>query len=151
MSHARPKEVTQELERQAWNLRMDCWTQEHIAEHLGLTQEVVSRMLKRTAEKLQKAFEAEIALMRVEQTGQLMRIAEAALKVFHTCQQPEPPQETASLPPESSSCPVGGGQSSRMDLVSLNAPNLSPFSLEGNSRRKSEFGLREARHVPGGG
>src|SRR5205807_5159255 len=68
-----------------------CWTQQHIAEELCLSQEVVSRMLKRMGDKLTRAFQQEIAQMRIEQTAQLMHIAEAAMNAWQACQQPTSP------------------------------------------------------------
>ena len=82
MPRPQSREVTAELERQAWSLRMRFQTQEDIAAALGVSQETVSRMLKRTGEKLAKAFQDQIAEMRAEQTGQLAAIAKAAFTAW---------------------------------------------------------------------
>ena len=82
MSETTNPERTQELERIAWKLRTRCWSQDDIADKLGVSQETVSRMLNRVAERLNKAFLQEITRMRLEQTAQLDHIARAALDAY---------------------------------------------------------------------
>ena len=100
MSKANPKEVTEELERQAWKLRMKCWTQDEIALELGVSQAVVSRMLKRTGKKLSEAFVEEMAQMRAEQTGQLLNIARSALAAWDQIQQETAPSPATAQEPQ---------------------------------------------------
>src|SRR5882757_3960511 len=96
MSNPQPTEVTQEMERKAWNLRMRCFTHDEIAEELGVDESTVSRMLKRMGEKLTTAFQEEIAQMRAEQSGQLLHIARTALHAWEQNQKTdENSKETA--------------------------------------------------------
>ena len=97
MTQTANPERTQELERQAWRLRMRFWSQQDIAQELGVSQETVSRMLHRVAERLNKAFLQEISCMRAEQTEQLTQIARTAYEAYEKCRQ-ELPEETPSDP-----------------------------------------------------
>jgi hypothetical protein len=98
MSHPQPKEVTAELERQAWKLRMRCWSHEEIADKLGVTPSAVSRMLKRMGDKLTKAFQEDIHQVRAEQTGHLFEIARLALDTWEAAQQAATQPEPSDTP-----------------------------------------------------
>jgi len=125
MSATQPKELTADLERKAWDLRMKCWSHFEIADELRITEKEVARLLKRMADKFAKAFLEEIHQMRVEQTAQLQQIAKAAFQAWEAAQQPTnpspPPEEslpdpgqngqTPSLPPSREKEPESEGSS----------------------------------------
>lgn len=81
---ASPKpEVTRDREREAWSLRVQGWTQQMIADHLGVTQPAVWDMLQRTERKLAAQFKDRAEHIKLEQTEQLEWIATQALKQWH--------------------------------------------------------------------
>src|SRR2546423_473499 len=99
MSTTQPKEVTAELERAVWNLRMKCWNHFDIADKLRISEKEVARLLKHAAEKYIKAFQEQMQQVRAEHTGQLQQIAHLALNAWEQSQPehnpPAPPQPKA--------------------------------------------------------
>lgn len=80
---ARPsKEVTAENERRAWELRQKCWTEQRIADEIGVSQSAVAQMLKRANKKLFKEFIARAEEIKAEQTAQIEYIAAEALRAW---------------------------------------------------------------------
>ena len=95
-------ELTQEREQLAWKLRIKGWNQERIAQHLGIDQATVSRMLKRARTRLAAEYTAEKIEMIAEQADRLLHIVNEALDAWEASkQQPEtaPAEPQALLPP----------------------------------------------------
>ena len=56
MSRPPSREITAELERQAWKLRTHFWSHEDIANALHVSEEAVARMLQRVGEKPEEVY-----------------------------------------------------------------------------------------------
>lgn len=78
-----PEELTQNREERAWLLRQQFWTEERIARDLGVTQQAVSKMLKRVRVRLAKEFKDRAEEIKAEQTTQLSHIADEAMQAWH--------------------------------------------------------------------
>ena len=75
-------EQTQLLESQVWNLRVQGYYQQRIAEQLGLDESTVSRLLKSVRARLVAEFTREALELRLEQTEQLLFIASEAMQAW---------------------------------------------------------------------
>lgn len=67
-------------EDEAWQLRTRGWTQLRIAEHLGLSQQGVSVILRRASEKFRERFLQDMKVVKDEQVSQLSLVADEALQ-----------------------------------------------------------------------
>ncbi|HEV8178334.1 MAG TPA: hypothetical protein VGP44_11695 [Gemmatimonadales bacterium] len=77
-----PIQVTREREQEAWRLRQRFWTEQRIADHLGIDQTTVSKMLDRVERDLAVKFEAEALPIKARQTAQLQEIANEAFAAW---------------------------------------------------------------------
>lgn len=85
---ARPsREVTRERERRAWELRQKSWTEQRIADALGIDQATVSRMLRRVEDKLAKEFAAGAERIKAQHTARLEHIADEAYQAWERSQE----------------------------------------------------------------
>jgi len=87
MAKPLPKELSAELERQAWEHRMRGWTFDRIARELSTTavpvaESTVYRMVQRANKKLAKEFLARAEEIKAEHTARLEHLAAEALRVW---------------------------------------------------------------------
>lgn len=82
------KDVTRERERIAWELRQKCWTQQAIADHLGVQQATVSLILRRVRRRVLEQLQADVEQVKGEQTEQLAYIAAEAMAAWLRSQKP---------------------------------------------------------------
>jgi predicted transcriptional regulator len=82
MGRTIPLEVTRERERRAWDLRQRGWTQQRIADELGITHQAVSALLKRLDRRFLAKSDDLIAAQKAAQTQQLQYIADEALQAW---------------------------------------------------------------------
>lgn len=73
-------DMTARLEREAWDLRRKGWSQERIAEKLKVDQSTVSRMLRRTEDRLNKEFKERAERLKIEQLARLDYIIDESLE-----------------------------------------------------------------------
>lgn len=86
----RRKEGRNEAEREVWLRRVKGWTQQRIADDLGIPQPTVCAMLKRIESKLALEFKERAAEIKAQQTAVHERIAqEALLQWERSCQDAE--------------------------------------------------------------
>lgn len=77
---ATPKpEVSREREREAWRLRTLGWTQQRIADHLGVAQQSVWDMLSRVEKKLAAEFKDQAEEIKARHTALLETLADEVL------------------------------------------------------------------------
>lgn len=75
-----PREVTRENERRAWELRRQLWTEQRIADEIGVDVSTVSRMLRRIEVRYSREFAETLERVKGEQTAQLQYLADEALQ-----------------------------------------------------------------------
>jgi len=92
------KDLSLQREHDVWELRKRCWSQEQIAQHLGLSQSAVSQILKRIRNRLAEQFDGEAGKLLLEQVSQLMHIAQEALNAWEQTKTPSPPIPNAPTP-----------------------------------------------------
>lgn len=73
-----PLQVTRSREKEAWELRQQFWTEQRIADHLGVERSTVSKMLDRVERDLAERLAAEALPIKARQTAQLEQIAAEA-------------------------------------------------------------------------
>jgi len=73
------QEVSKEREREAWRLRQHGWTQQRIADQLGVTHQAVDLMLSRIEKKLAEQFKEQAAEIKARQTAILEVVTDEAL------------------------------------------------------------------------
>lgn len=73
-------EQRQQLEEDAWRLRVKGWLISRIAEHLGVDKSTISRALDRVEKRLAKEFAAQAEVIKARQTAQLEHIHAAAME-----------------------------------------------------------------------
>lgn len=83
-----PKEVALQRRRRAWELRQQLWTQAEIAAELGVSQQQVSRILKRLSDRVAAELAADVARVRAQQTLQLEHVASVAMRGYEASQEP---------------------------------------------------------------
>lgn len=81
------KQTSLDREQRAWELTKQCWTQESIAEELGVTQSAVSHMLKRAEKRFLKGFSERIEAEKARQTARLEFILEEAVQAWRRSKQ----------------------------------------------------------------
>jgi hypothetical protein len=151
------KDLTLQREHDVWELRLRCWNQQQIAQHLGITQGAVSQILTRVRKRLVEQFANGEAERRAEQAEQLLRIAMEALEAWQQSkQQPNPLSQTPPQTQQDTSSPPESGAGGRKEEEYRDAPASEsepapPPPSQGNSRGKSEFGLHEVRPLLGRG
>lgn len=74
------EDIAKHREREAWRLRVEGWTQQRIAEHLGMDQSTVSDSLKRIEQALAVEFKADALQIKARQTAVLEHVADEALQ-----------------------------------------------------------------------
>ncbi len=77
-----PREITRERECRAWELRQKGWTQQRIANELGITQQAVQAILKRLDMRFLAKADELIAEQKAAQTSQLQYIADEAMQAW---------------------------------------------------------------------
>lgn len=83
------EEVSEEREQQAWELRQKkFWSQAHIAEELGVSQQAVSKMLARAGKKLAAEFKNRAEAIKAEQTMMLEAIVDEAKQEWERSKNP---------------------------------------------------------------
>lgn len=88
MASAQDKaEIVRDRERAAWELRLQGWTQERIAEELGISQPTVCKILRRVESRLAEEFREHAEEVKARQAAILERIAAEALRQWErSCQ-----------------------------------------------------------------
>lgn len=84
-----PKEKTLERQRVAWRLRQKGWTQEAIAEQLGIDVGNVCRMLNRLNDEYLRENLQHVERVKVDQTRILYHIAHEALLEWERSKEPQ--------------------------------------------------------------
>jgi predicted transcriptional regulator len=79
MSERRRRITAADREKRAWKLTCRGWTQERIAEELGITQQAVSAALKRAEERFAERFRERMAREKARQTALLDHIVAESL------------------------------------------------------------------------
>lgn len=74
------KEVSRERERVAWSLRQQGWTQQRIADQLGVSQPAVLMMLGRVESRLAVEFREQAEQIKARQTAILETVADEVLQ-----------------------------------------------------------------------
>lgn len=82
-----PIEVTRAREAQAWELRQRCWTEQRIADEIGVHVATVSRMLDRVERRLAAQLQEQALPIKARQTAVLERVAAEALAAWERSQQ----------------------------------------------------------------
>lgn len=83
-------EVTRNRERDAWHWRLQGWTQQRIADELGITQQSVCDMLSRIEKRLAAEFREQAEEIKARQTEQLMMVYASAWEQWQrSCQDAE--------------------------------------------------------------
>jgi hypothetical protein len=77
-----PRQVTIEREIRAWDLSRQCWTQERIAEELGIDQSAVSLALRRVERRALEQLSECVLEVKARQTFQLENIANEAMDAW---------------------------------------------------------------------
>lgn len=75
-----PREVTQQREMTAWELRQLGWTQQRIANEMGVAQGTVSKALTRLGTKYNQETMKNVAAVKGEQIAQLEAIRDMAMQ-----------------------------------------------------------------------
>jgi predicted transcriptional regulator len=78
MPSAKQRDKAADNERRAWDLRLQGWTQQQIAEELGLSQSTVCVALDRIEKKLAREFRDHAEEVKARQTEQLQMVFQAA-------------------------------------------------------------------------
>lgn len=82
------KETTAHREREAWRLRCRGWSQQRIADHLGITQPSVNAILKRVEAREAKRHAEDYDRIKIQVDGQLAHIQEEASDAWHQSKEP---------------------------------------------------------------
>jgi predicted transcriptional regulator len=80
MAKVPPKEVSDERKRIAWRLRQQGWTQQRIADHIGVTQQAVDVMLSVIEKQLAVEFKEQAAQIKARQTAMLEDMTDETLQ-----------------------------------------------------------------------
>lgn len=67
----RHRQETRSRQEEAWKLRVQGWTQERIAAHLGISQPAVSQLLVKIEKRLHAEFVTQAEAIKARQTAQL--------------------------------------------------------------------------------
>ncbi len=65
------RQQTQSRQEEAWKLRVQGWTQDRIAEHMGISQPAISKLLAKTEKRLHAEFAAQAEEIKARQTAQI--------------------------------------------------------------------------------
>jgi predicted transcriptional regulator len=85
-----PIQVTRQREKEAWELRQQFWTEQRIADHLGIERSTVSKMLDRVERDLAERLAEEALPIKARQTAMLERVAEEAFEQWkRSCEDAE--------------------------------------------------------------
>lgn len=76
-------ETTIQKEEKAFKLRAKGWSQDRIASHLKMTQQGVSKALKRITKRFCKHFLEDVAYIKNEQIAQLEHVAHEAINAWY--------------------------------------------------------------------
>lgn len=122
MESDRHRQEQQVWQQEAWKLRVSGWTQQRIAEHLGVSQPRVSQILKKIEAKLHAEFVDEAAEIKARQTAQLEHVyTEALYQWLRSCEDLERTTVVSGR----------AGVSAVMGVIDL--PNLETTMKEGQS------------------
>lgn len=77
------EETTLYKEEQAFKLRVKGWAQHRIAKHLKMTQQGVSKALKRSTARFSKAYLDDVKQTKDEQVAQLENVAHEAISAWY--------------------------------------------------------------------
>lgn len=77
-----PVQVTRNREKEAWELRQRFWTEQRIADHLGIERSTVSKMLDRVERRLAEQLAAAALPIKSRQTAQLEHVASEAYEAW---------------------------------------------------------------------
>jgi predicted transcriptional regulator len=77
-----PEEVTLAKEEEAFKLRTEGWTQQRIAQKMGVSQCYISKMLTRVLKRYTKNFMEHVATVKAEQVAMHNRIVDEALTAW---------------------------------------------------------------------
>src|ERR1051326_4169214 len=87
MNNKPTRETTLLREQQVWELRVKCYSQQQIAQQLGISQPAVSQILNRVRDRLAKQYLEGALLMRIDQTEQLLKVAQQAYADYEASKQ----------------------------------------------------------------
>jgi predicted transcriptional regulator len=106
------REETLHREADAWDLRCKGWTEQRIADKLGVTRMAVSKILKRVSTRRYKELAAAVEEQKVVQTEQLDHILGEALDAWERSKESAEKTRTKSLgaKPEENKPPVQAAQ-----------------------------------------
>ena len=77
------EETTLSNEDKAFKLRVQGWSQPRIADELGMTQQGVSKALKRATQKFAKAYLEDVKQIKNERVAQLEHVANEAIEAWY--------------------------------------------------------------------
>jgi len=77
-----PREVSREREKKAWEYRQQLWTQDRIAEELGVTRVAVTKMLQRVEKRNVIELDEKVTNHKLTQIEQLQAIADQAVQAW---------------------------------------------------------------------
>ena len=77
-----PKEVAQERERIAWDLRLKGMTHHEIADFMGLNRSAVTKLLKRIRSRVNEKLDSDVGQHRSEQIARLERIYKESMDAW---------------------------------------------------------------------
>lgn len=83
-----PLQVTRNREKEAWELRQRFWTEQRIADHLGIERSTVSKMLDRVERRLAEELAQAALPIKSRQTAQLEHIASEAYEAWERSKEP---------------------------------------------------------------
>lgn len=76
------KELSLDRSKVAWGLRIKGWSQEKIADALGVSQSAISKMLSKSTKKFAEAYLLDIKNVKDEQVAQLEYVAHQAIAAW---------------------------------------------------------------------
>ena len=82
-----PEELAEARAQRAWELRQQGWTEARIAADLGITQQAVSKALRKITKELAAEFKDRAEEIKAEHTARLEQIADMAMQAFAASQQ----------------------------------------------------------------
>lgn len=83
-----PRQVTRDREAKAWELRQQFWTEQRIADELGVAVSTVCEMLQRVERQLAQQLAEHALPIKARQTAQLERVAAEAFAAWERSKQP---------------------------------------------------------------
>jgi predicted transcriptional regulator len=115
------KEVSRDRGREAWRLRILGWTQQQIADELGVTQPTICDILKRKEAQLAQEFRDHAEAIKARQAEALWHIYRRAMEEF----------ERSCLDAQKSQVVTGRAKATEFGVIAL--PDLETTTVEGQA------------------